>query len=919
MSLLTSRCTLANSGMTRDPRLVGRTRSESYQTPAMKQSAPTSPASNFRPSSGDHAFPSSHYGNLGTPKSPGESKTPRRSGSSAHPTDRNKQRVTQFRHLSESTTAISILGAQRETIKEAMKTCETDIGRARITDPVAESHEQQMDKYKASSARLDDKVKRHVEQREKSINFLAAEMSLSADEDRFQQVNEGMQRMHEEMQMMKEEMRQTQELKSSMGQICLVKSEHDQVKAILKKHTDTVLADKIQAVENAKQFELLSQEVRILKNDLYIIGQSQRDLKDGLMQANKTSSKIECTISEQSEAIQSFRIGLAEVKQEMKDHYTGICELRAEVVGDNAENKGLLDIISELEDRVIEHDLKVQKISESLPTATTSVDSVKIASNEIFKQFKIDVTQTRDDANANADVMGQAVNELKEDLEYLCTSQQTLREDIESLESLQTQADKQMDSERTHTTEYEAVSGVIEQIKLQQSIAGNETESLRRAIEDGRKFITHAIEESKAHCNEGFANFTESINKKLTDLHSHINSTNNVNVRSPVMQVNTASPISPMIRSPPTFQVKQIQDQLHALGQSVMQVTQKADSCQNFYYSLQQKYDNLSTEHLAHVIIQMLHKKYPNTWQLQGEIEEVKNIIRLEVQRFTALRTDVSTLSIALDRSIEQRVNSLAEISAKLDKSVEERNNSIAELSVKFDGSVEDRITIMTTIKNEIKSEIMSSVSNHVDREMKKNLDDFDEYANRLNQETQENQQSIEKLGEDIVTINRVVAERERIFKSEFDILDKKLDDASASITSRIAEIETTALGALEAVFDGVVDVKGHLGMKFEDDEADIDKAAISTCSSNGEIQTLNDSAPLNGESQEPQLILQAPPPEFELKKTLLVKRKAEGSETKALEQTDASVDKSNHKRRRRVISDDDDSDVPLHSRQRKK
>ena len=94
---------------------------------------------------------------------------------------------------------------------------------------------------------------------------------------------------------------------------------------------------------------------------------------------------------------------------------------------------------------------------------------------------------------------------------------------------------EQPDSKRIHVTEYEAVFSVIKQIKLQRSIAGNETKSLQRAIKDERKFITYAIKRSKVHYNEDFANFTESINKKLTDLHSCINSTNDVNVRSPVM------------------------------------------------------------------------------------------------------------------------------------------------------------------------------------------------------------------------------------------------------------------------------------------------------------------------------------------------------------------------------------------------
>ena len=74
--------------------------------------------------------------------------------------------------------------------------------------------------------------------------------------------------------------------------------------------------------------------------------------------------------------------------------------------------------------------------------------------------------------------MWQAVNELKEDLKYLCTSQWILREDIETLQSLQSQTDEQLNSRRTHVTEYKAVSSVIKQIKLQQLI-----------IEDGTQFL----------------------------------------------------------------------------------------------------------------------------------------------------------------------------------------------------------------------------------------------------------------------------------------------------------------------------------------------------------------------------------------------------------------------------------------------
>ena len=130
----------------------------------------------------------------------------------------------------------------------------------------------------------------------------------------------------------------------------------------------------------------------MLKNNLYIIRQSQKNLQGGFMQANEASSKIEHTVSEQGEAIQSFRIALAEVKWEMQDHDKDICELRVEVVEDNAENKNLLNIIFELEDHITEHDLKVQKPSESSLTATASVNLVNIASNRIFKQLKVEIT-----------------------------------------------------------------------------------------------------------------------------------------------------------------------------------------------------------------------------------------------------------------------------------------------------------------------------------------------------------------------------------------------------------------------------------------------------------------------------------------------------------------------------------------------
>ena len=76
----------------------------------------------------------------------------------------------------------------------------------------------------------------------------------------------------------------------------------------------------------------------------------------------------------------------------MQEHNRDIHELRAKVVEDNAENKSLLNIILKLKNHLTEHNLKVQKLGGSSLTATTSINVVKIASNEILKWLKVDVT-----------------------------------------------------------------------------------------------------------------------------------------------------------------------------------------------------------------------------------------------------------------------------------------------------------------------------------------------------------------------------------------------------------------------------------------------------------------------------------------------------------------------------------------------
>ena len=552
--------------------------------------------------------------------------------------DNLKQLMETLLQFTKSVTTMATVTVQRDTARAKAEKQVTEYQRWRrhheSFTSLAEEHDKEMAKAKQHTERMDERLKRHEHARDSAIRMMAATMLAVSSGSAIPKFGEDDQKKQLEWEL-KDVKAELDGIKNTLANT--VRSINDkapiQVEAELK-NVKADLRDNAIALSNLQETVIQSKESVQTKqarlsaqvNELekkVIHGKSHTDLNAQIQDSLGHFSNEMAHLKERADSYDNLKLELSKTQARVNDlsndvskEQEGLLALKNEMTGDGQDDPGLFDLIAKQEANIENFGQTLKRFNEELNGFN---EDVQQHGSRITSLESISST-----TSAKASLAG-SNPEIKDMIATVAQDLTELREDQEKKDEMVAEdAEKLSKSLNALETEVELLRQQYTEV-----INSQHTRSLEAQSQDNQSGMPDKHLTSQQQNNEvlsGSSNLPQ----------EHVNLAVNQDENS----------------------VVKLQAVLAIHRAAIEDYRERLITCEAFTFSLQQRYDNLTTEHLARSMVNQMQTMYPYAANTQTEIESAKDRLSVMTHEISQLSTILATITKRLNNTELESIQS---------------------------------------------------------------------------------------------------------------------------------------------------------------------------------------------------------------------------------------------------------------------
>lgn len=514
---------------------------------------------------------------------------------------------TLFKHLdqfAQSVSKVAILSAQRELAKVTLGKKEEEYKHWKHQHgafiSLAEEQERDLRHAKNGMERLDERFKKYEESKNLSTQMLAKILLASgngAPIPQFDQESTHVKRLGAELEEFKEFKVSMQKITSDLK--CEVHT--------LRGYQSKVMHHDNQHKNTDKRLSKMEKELNDIRSRFHDLGKKSLDHKESILRNEEKTSRAQETLTvhgkrlnELQKLIQQYK-SVGESVSDIQNKIVPLGALQAEVVkiqsGYSALNTTLNESsndniknehnILNFRETLMQQDTKVAKFEGAMMRFDRDLNAVSGTVGSLSARIVSLETHEPRDSNTQATNLDPVFVEFRDDIKQL-KQEQEMKDDM--------------------------VSHEVERLEGSLALIQNESDSMRQKLEEMK-----AVETSIEAIRQDLSKLADQVAKSPsanTSAQQFITSAP-LSTNALVAQLNGADDLLNTVAQQPL---------MHGSGQTefLNDHRQRLLACESTLLNLQQRFNNLTTESMARVMVNQMQAMYPYAAKVQSEIDAIK-------------------------------------------------------------------------------------------------------------------------------------------------------------------------------------------------------------------------------------------------------------------------------------------------------